>query len=83
MIPQRRFSQRQYRRRKKHSLVIRVRDQETNALVPQFGEAAFRYAYCVIPRCHQYERKREEREPFHDCSVLELEEWGGGRDKER
>lgn len=83
MIPQRRLSQRQYRRRKKHSLVIRVRDQETYTLVPELGEAAFRYAYCVIPRCHQYEREREEREPFHDCGVLKLEECGGGKDKER
>jgi hypothetical protein len=49
VIPQRRLRERQYSRRKKHSLVIWVRDQETDPLVPEFWEPAFRYANCVVP----------------------------------
>ena len=49
MISQRRLSQRQDRRREKHSLVIWVRDQETDALVAELGKAAFRYTDCVVP----------------------------------
>jgi hypothetical protein len=43
MIPQTRLRQRQNCRRKKHSLVIGMRDQETDAFVPELGEFRARH----------------------------------------
>ena len=42
MIPQPRIRQRQHGRRKEHSLIIRMRNQQTYPLIPEFREPRFR-----------------------------------------
>jgi len=71
MIPQRRLRQRQDRRGEKHSLVVRVRDEQTDALVAQLGESAARHADGVQPARDRHEGQREDREPLHG-SLLRL-----------
>jgi hypothetical protein len=49
VISQRWLRERKQSRRKEHSFIIRMRNEETDPLVQKFGEAAFRYAHCVVP----------------------------------
>ena len=49
MVSQFRPSQRQQRRRKKHSLIIWMRYEQTYLLIPQPGEFRVRYRGCVEP----------------------------------
>lgn len=51
MISQTRVRQREHCRRKEHSLVIRMRNQQTNPLIPQLRELSSRHGNSVQP-CH-------------------------------
>jgi hypothetical protein len=69
MIPQLWIRQRKDRGRKKHSLVIGMRNEQTDPLVSQFGEPGARHADGIDPRPYQYNRQDEEGEPLHGCGA--------------
>ena len=65
MVPQTGIRQRQERRRKEHSLIIWMRDQETYALIPQLGELGPRNGYRVQPARDDDDREQGHGEPLH------------------
>lgn len=69
MIPQLRLCQRQHRRREEHGLIVRMRDQQTYALVPEFGEARTRHGDGVEPAGDDENGERGEGEPLHIVGV--------------
>jgi len=69
MVPQTRIRQRQHRGRKEHGLIIRMRNQQTDPLVPELGEARARDGDGVQPAGDGEEGQRQERQP------LELHGW--------
>lgn len=72
MVSQLRICQREDRGRKKHSLVIGMRNEQTDPLVSQLGESGPRHVDSVHPRCDHYNRQREDCEPLHGCGALIL-----------
>lgn len=80
MIPQTRFCERQHRGRKKHSLVIGMRNKQTDALVAQLRETRARHADGIEPAHHSKDWDGEDGEPLHvECSVCLLKERKGKR----
>ena len=69
MVPQTRFCQCQHSRRKKHSLVIGMRYQQTDALIAEFWETRTRHGDRVQPEDDDEYGQSEEGEPFHTCST--------------
>ena len=74
MVPQTWIGQRQHRGRKEHGLIIRVRNQQTDALVPELGEARARDGDGVQPAGDGDEGQGQERQPLelHGCWLLAL-----------
>jgi hypothetical protein len=67
VVPQPRIRKRQHAGCKKHGLVIWMRDQQANALIPQFRESRARDGDRVEPGGDGEDGDRGQREPLHCC----------------
>jgi len=65
MVSQFRLCQGQKSRRKEHSLVIGMGDQQTYPLIPQLRELRLRYRNSVEPRGDDDEEGENKRYPQH------------------
>ena len=70
MVPQTGIRQRQERRRKEHSLIIGMRNQQADSLIPELWKPRFRDGDSVQPARNHDEREGQDGYPFelHGCA---------------